>query len=274
MLTSLRNGPSGPLEAITSDGVENLSDVSGETVSEALDALSVFDRTERYEIYEDFDFVAATNFPAVPPQVGTSEDLIHFRTNWAAVTNGGFGQLLLLSGIAGHPGVVRLQTDGLTNRILRLYSAGPGWVTGAAGSQASPINFDDIERLTWVARLPAITTGGFLLSAANSILRTQTVEFSLDTNTSPLLQCNTVSGSSSQQSLVAMPSDADFHQYRIDVSATRVEYKIDGAVVASHTTGIPVGQALNPYMFTLSRAAVIRQLDLDVFWLLGEALER
>jgi hypothetical protein len=277
MTVPLRAGPTGPLaetDDITSDEVENLSSVAGATVTEALDALITADRLLRYEIYEDFDYVCATNFPAVPPTVGTTEDLMHFRSNWAAVSNVGSGFFLLLPGIAGHPGVIRLETQSATNRILRMYGAGPGWVTGAVGSQGSPVNYDDIEQLTWVARVPAITTGGFLLSVTNSILRTSTVEFALDTSVSAQLQCNTVHGGVSEQTLLAMPSDGDFHQYRIDLSATEAVFYLDEVEVARHTTGLPVNQALNPYMFALTRAVVVRQLDLDLFWLKGKELAR
>ncbi len=220
-----------------------------------------------FELKEDFAFISADGFT---PTVNI-EALVNLGDHeWVLrATTVATLALVSLPGEAGHPGIARLNTAaGVVNAVTSLSGAGLGWLAGSA-NVGDVIVFGDVTSIKWVARQSSSSDIRMRLALCIASLAS-TVEFLHDTAVSGSLQLNTTTGGGTAQDLVTLPTVALFHVYELRITPSRVQFFIDGAQVGTdHTTHLPSGVALTPYMEITARATTAQTLDLDLLWLRG-----
>jgi hypothetical protein len=239
-------------------------------VPEWLAPTGVVDHEAFFEVFEDFAHCttsAATNVP-------TTETEFRFDRAWTLQSVSAVGRAQLVDGESGRPGILRLSTGAGNGNAVRLFGAGPGW---AAGTVGNVIQYGDITSVIWYARYASTADmAAHFIMSSNVGSVTNSMGFFYDTTTSPSLRAVTILAGSGTGSDTAftVPAAGAWHKFEIVCSPTAIIYRVDDALVATHTVNILTGIALTPYTLVRTRTAGVKTLDLDAFWLRGSTPAR
>lgn len=183
--------------------------------------------------------------------------------------SGTFGTLARVASTAAHPGILRLSTTSSANNVARLHSA----LAGTDG----PVNIGATESLTFVLRIPTITTVRLRvgLAADHSAYNggASFVGFDFDSATSAFWRTVTRSASTETVNATATTVTANnWYVLRVAKNGSgNFEFYVNGATTPAftHSTNLPSG-ALSWGASIETLAASVRDLDLDLMsWMTG-----
>lgn len=259
-------GPTGPAGPTGPSGATGSTGPIGPSGAGAGDS-----PLERMQVFEDF--VHHLSGVGGSQLITTTDSTITFgSTTWNIVRSGGGDATIANSaGISGHPGIVTLSTPVTNGTLIRLVHAGQGW---AAGSHNSSTIFEDIESLVIWLQVPTLTTVTFRIGMWDGIAAANGFGFNFDTNVDALLRAQNSAGGAPTNTTLTAVSTLSKYEMRVAAGGTQIDYYLDNVLVASHTTNLPAGVALSPYILLGNRAGVVRTMAIDVFWLRSKLLVR
>jgi hypothetical protein len=216
-----------------------------------------------FEFLDDFDFISA------PGTFGAAGALFQGGRQFWESSGVGTTTVKTLAAVADHPGILQLTTGSTSGNAGNLLGGGFGFAGGSA-NVGSIIQFANITNVMWIVRLVSNASVRMFLGMIGAVSLNDSIEFLFDTNTSASLQLNTRAGGTQTQDLVTMPTANTWVRYEMQVTSTQVQFFIDGVQVGTtHTTNLPTGVALTPFISVQTRTGATKTLDLDLFWLRG-----
>jgi|ETNvirnome_2_300_1030623.scaffolds.fasta_scaffold00122_21 hypothetical protein len=174
---------------------------------------------------------------------------------WVAFHSGSaVGFVASPSDFTDHPGIAKLGTNGLNN-----------YCTLATGLYGSFLLGDGEDTQTWITRIQSLSTAGNVMTSymgyryATSWSAISSwpdgIWFEYNFDESPNWRVTTRRSGTSTTTATSEVVDTDWHKFEIIVNAdaTSVVFKIDGTVVATHTTNIPTTTTRSMDRVLLSR---------------------
>jgi hypothetical protein len=132
--------------------------------------------------------------------------------------------------------------------------------------------YDNVESFVLWAQAPTLTTMFFIFGLWDGVSLANGCGFVFDTNVDALLRARTTTGGVPVNT--TMTAVSTLSKYEIRMSTGQADFYLDNVLVATHTTGLPTGVALSPYIVVGNRAAVLRSLVLDVIYVRSKLLTR
>jgi hypothetical protein len=218
----------------------------------------------------------------VEPPTGLPGTNINFGSvEWVVTHSGSAGAaaILPIAAEAGHPGIVRLETGATSGNTVTLMNGGDNgtlWVRG-----------DQVLEFEVVARMVVTTTAGFFIGlsedprsvAITGVGNSNIIGFFFDTAgafTDTTIHCITreADGTASDTDSGVAPSGG-WQVFTIRQTALgTVEFLIDDAVVATHSTQVPDSETMNTGITCITRTGSARQIDLDYVSFTSQELDR
>jgi hypothetical protein len=209
-------------------------------------------------------------------RVAVEDDFLNGQTGTTA-TGGGLGWVraagagTVIAGVAGHPGIVQIQTSATITTLATYSLSGAAATANFVGSET----FD----MTWIFRVGTADTdtqfrlGAMVNGGASQPSDGVYVEkLYADTNFFLVSRAGSVQTGTRLDTSVAC--DTGWHRFRARrIDASNVGMTFDGAaevVVSANTPTI----AINPILQIINQTAVNKTIDLDYFSLLLSGLAR
>jgi hypothetical protein len=175
---------------------------------------------------------------------------------------GGTGSRAYQAGEASHPGILRLTSGAVANDAHRMFYS--------TGSTSLPYIVSDIERFSWILRIPTYTSVAVIAGLGDSTgaasMGTNSVFFWCNTGLSAFWRVSTQTGGVVENTVTAQSVAGNtwylLEAVRDSVAGTWAFY-INDTLVASHTTFPTTGVNIGIQVTTLSANA--RDLDIDYF---------
>jgi hypothetical protein len=207
--------------------------------------------------HEDFECV----------QSSSSTGPHHFgQTVWVTTALSTSGSVVAVANEQHHPGIASVQTDGSDNSVYCIHRGGPNadspWIRGTEIKE-----FNAVARLNTSGNLCAFFIG-FSANTANLSITTTNdhiAGFFHDSDTDSTIHCVTrESAGTATDTDSGVTPGTGWHRYTIrQTTVGTVEFLIDGAVVATHSTQVPDSESMNCGITIVARSAAVAQMYVD-----------
>lgn len=208
----------------------------------------------------------------------TDQSILFGSTIWNAVIAGGAGTTGSIShtaGTSGHPGQVTIATGAGNGTLIQFTHCGQGWAAASPlGTHPQQILFEDIESVVVWCQVPTLTTCVFRIGMWDGRGAQNGFGFTMDTSVDALLRAQNANAATPTSTTMTAISTLSKYEMRVNAAANQIDFYIDNVLVATHTSNLPTGVALSPYILIGNRSGVVRSMLVDIFDMLSQPLSR